>query len=108
MPLKVLAPNTALLLKAIRDIDGRSAGDEWLFEGPGTYVPRTEAKVVEERVAVILKPNTGLLVCHCSCDCSMIEQSCCEIFQFGGVPGEQNFWLKVGESISVSSGYFEY
>eukprot|EP00667_Euglena_gracilis_P002218 EG_transcript_2218 len=62
LPLKVLAPNTALLLKAIRDIDGRSAGDEWLFEGPGTYVPRTEAKVVEERVAVILKPNTGLLM----------------------------------------------
>eukprot|EP00668_Euglena_longa_P015354 GGOE01019428.1.p1 GENE.GGOE01019428.1~~GGOE01019428.1.p1 ORF type:complete len:866 (+),score=208.50 GGOE01019428.1:45-2600(+) len=62
LPLKVLAPNTALLLKAIRDFDGRSAGDEWLFEGPGTYVPRTEAKVVEERAAVILKPNTGLLM----------------------------------------------
>jgi major vault protein len=45
-PLQVVAPNTALRLRAIRDfVDGkvkRSAGDEWLFPGPGTYIPRVE------------------------------------------------------------------
>ena len=39
-PLRVVAANTALRLKALLDYeDGaekRTAGDEWLFEGPGT------------------------------------------------------------------------
>lgn len=40
-PLKVVVANTALRLKAVLDFetdDGekRTAGDEWLFEGPGT------------------------------------------------------------------------
>ena len=26
----------------------RIAGDEWLFEGPGTYIPRKEEKVLED------------------------------------------------------------
>ena len=38
-PLRVVAANTALRLKALLDYeDGaekRTAGDEWLFEGPG-------------------------------------------------------------------------
>jgi len=39
-PLQVVAPNTALRLRAIRDFDEadgtkRIAGDEWLFKGPG-------------------------------------------------------------------------
>jgi len=39
-PLKVVAPNSALRLRAILDFDDetgdkRIAGDEWLFEGPG-------------------------------------------------------------------------
>ena len=62
LPLRVLAPNTALRLKALRDFEGRSAGDEWLFEGPATYVPKIEEAIVEERAATILKPNTGLLL----------------------------------------------
>jgi len=63
-PLQVVAPNTALRLKCIRDFtDGeikRRAGDEWLFEGPGTYSPRIEVQVVEVVRAVIIKPNQAL------------------------------------------------
>jgi len=63
-PLQVVAPNTALRLKCIRDFtDGdnsKRAGDEWLFEGPGTYIPRIEVQVVEVARAVIIKPNQAL------------------------------------------------
>jgi len=42
-PLKIVLSNLALRLKAILDIeddDGekRTAGDEWLFEGPGLWI----------------------------------------------------------------------
>jgi major vault protein len=63
-PLQVVAPNTALRLRAIRDfVDGernRVAGDEWLFNGPGTYIPRVEVQVVEIVRATILAPNQAL------------------------------------------------
>jgi major vault protein len=63
-PLQVVLPNTALRLRATRDakIDGieRYAGDEWLFKGPGTYVPRVEVQVVEIVRATILKPLQAL------------------------------------------------
>ena len=64
-PLQVVAPNTALRLKSSRDFtdtDGskRIAGDEWLFEGPGTYIPRVEVQVAEVVKARILKPNEAL------------------------------------------------
>jgi len=63
-PLQVVAPNAALRLRAIRDFkDGTSsrvAGDEWLFEGPGTYYPRVEVQVVEITRAIIVKPNQAL------------------------------------------------
>eukprot|EP01121_Diplochlamys_sp_Union-15-3_P020578 TRINITY_DN804_c1_g2_i1.p1 TRINITY_DN804_c1_g2~~TRINITY_DN804_c1_g2_i1.p1 ORF type:complete len:863 (-),score=241.09 TRINITY_DN804_c1_g2_i1:5-2521(-) len=63
-PLQVVAPNTALRLRCIRDFkDGkvsRVAGDEWLFEGPGTYIPRVELQVVEIVKAIIIKPNQAL------------------------------------------------
>lgn len=70
--LQVVETNQALRLKAIRDfsddiiVDGetaqinRKAGDEWLFEGPGTYIPRIEAEVVETVTAIIIKPNQAL------------------------------------------------
>jgi len=58
--LQVVAPNTAIRLRAVRDIDGKSAGDEWLFRGPGTYIPRVEVQVVEIVRAVIVKPNQAL------------------------------------------------
>jgi len=62
--LQVVAPNAALRLRAIRDfVDGESkrlAGDEWLWEGPGTYKPRIEVQVVEIIRATIIKPNEAL------------------------------------------------
>ncbi|NES86479.1 MAG: colicin uptake protein, partial [Moorea sp. SIO2B7] len=70
--LQVVETNQALRLKAIRDfIDtitiqeetetiNRLAGDEWLFEGPGTYIPRVEVEVVETIIARIIKPNQAL------------------------------------------------
>jgi len=64
-PLQVVASNTALRLKAIRDFTdeaakAKHAGDEWLFEGPGTYIPRVEVQVVEVVQARIIKPNQAL------------------------------------------------
>lgn len=63
-PLQVVAPNTALRLRCIRDFTDdktpRVAGDEWLFKGPGTYFPRVEVQVVEIVRAIIIKPNQAL------------------------------------------------
>jgi len=63
-PLQVVAPNTALRLRAVRDFkDGdnnRVAGDEWLFHGPGTYIPRIEVQVVEIVRASIIGTNQAI------------------------------------------------
>jgi len=68
-PLQVVAPNTAIKLRAIRDFvedegenEGvrRNSGDEWLYKGPGTYKPRIEVQVVEIVRAIIIKPNQAL------------------------------------------------
>jgi major vault protein len=63
-PLQVVAPNSALKLRASRDvtIDGHKylAGDEWLFKGPGTYVPKVEVTVVEVVNARVVKPLQAL------------------------------------------------
>jgi major vault protein len=59
-PLQVVAPNSALRLRAIRDFEDKRAGDEWLFQGPGTYIPRVEVQVVEIVKAIIILPNTAL------------------------------------------------
>jgi len=63
-PLQVVAPDSALRLRALRDFtteDGkRLAGDEWLFRGPGTYSPRIEVQVVEIIRATIVKENQAL------------------------------------------------
>lgn len=70
--LQVVETNHALRLKAIRDfresltVNGetetiqRVAGDEWLFEGPGTYIPRVEVEVLETVSAIVIKPNQAL------------------------------------------------
>jgi major vault protein len=66
--LQVVETNTALRLRAIRDftetVDNaefkRLAGDEWLFEGPGTYIPRVDVEVLETIKAIIIKPNEAL------------------------------------------------
>eukprot|EP01129_Flabellula_baltica_P005521 TRINITY_DN200_c0_g1_i1.p1 TRINITY_DN200_c0_g1~~TRINITY_DN200_c0_g1_i1.p1 ORF type:complete len:837 (-),score=259.88 TRINITY_DN200_c0_g1_i1:70-2580(-) len=63
-PLQVVAPDTAIRLRAVRDFtDGdveRVAGDEWLFRGPGTYLPRIEVQVVEIIRCKIIQPNQSL------------------------------------------------
>jgi len=62
--LRVVSPNTALRISALRDfVDGetkRAAGDEWLFHGPGTYLPRVECVVVETIVAQVIKPQQAM------------------------------------------------
>jgi major vault protein len=63
--LQVVAANAALRLRAIRDfVDAgdvrRQAGEEWLFPGPGTYIPRIDVQVVEIIRAQILKDNEAL------------------------------------------------
>lgn len=70
--LQVVETNYALRLKAIRDftetvtINGdsqtiqRVAGDEWLFEGSGTYIPRVEVEVLKTVSAIVIKPNQAL------------------------------------------------
>jgi len=74
--LLVVERNQALRLKAIRDfsetititVDGetqtqtinRLAGDQWLFEGPGTYIPRVEVIVIETITAIVIKSNQAL------------------------------------------------
>ena len=61
--LTVVPALEALRLKVERDfVDAagveRKAGDEMLFEGPGTYVPRKEVAVIGRLAATIIKPNT--------------------------------------------------
>ncbi|CAF0982318.1 unnamed protein product [Rotaria sp. Silwood1] len=65
-PLKVVPANSALRLKAVLDFEDettkeqRRAGDEWLFEGPGTYIPRKEVSVEEQIRATIIGPNQAI------------------------------------------------
>jgi len=82
--LQVVERNQALRLRAIRDfshtitvtVEGetetqtinRLAGDEWLFEGPGTYIPRVEVGVAEIVSARVIKSNQALrLLARQSC-----------------------------------------
>ncbi len=70
--LSVVETNEAVRLRAIRNFSetlvveeeeetiARQAGDEWLFEGPGTYIPRVEVVVVETVKAITIKPNQAL------------------------------------------------
>ena len=64
-PLKVVPANSALRLRSILDFEDdegekRVAGDEWLFEGPGTYIPRKEVVVDETCRATIIKANQAI------------------------------------------------
>lgn len=63
--LKVVPANTALRLRAVLDFveevdNKRTAGDEWLFEGPGTYIPWKEVVVEETIRATVIKPNQAI------------------------------------------------
>ncbi|XP_037669514.1 major vault protein isoform X2 [Choloepus didactylus] len=64
-PLQVVLPNTALHLKALLGFEDEKgdrvvAGDEWLFEGPGTYIPQKEVEVVEIIQATVIRQNQAL------------------------------------------------
>ncbi|XP_071322119.1 major vault protein [Trachinotus anak] len=64
-PLQIVFPDTALRLQALLDFeeeggDKRVAGDEWLFEGPGTYIPRKEVAVLETIKATVIRENQAI------------------------------------------------
>nr|XP_046271046.1 major vault protein [Scatophagus argus] len=66
-PLQIVYPDTALRLQALLDFeeDGgekRVAGDEWLFEGPGTFIPRKEVAVLETIKATVIRENQAIRV----------------------------------------------
>jgi major vault protein len=59
----------ALILTATRPFidtrDGkkeRFIGDEYLFKGPGTYIPKIEESIVSRIEALIVLPNNALLL----------------------------------------------
>lgn len=63
--LPVVPTNSALLLESLmncadhNDIE-RIAGERWLFEGPGTYYPLKEVKVIRSVEAETIENNTAL------------------------------------------------
>jgi len=67
---KMVAPHTALHLRALRDFTEitdngkifRNAGDEWLFYGPATYLPRIEVEVKGTIKATVVLPNQAIQV----------------------------------------------
>uniref|UniRef100_A0A3Q3MUN7 Major vault protein n=1 Tax=Mastacembelus armatus TaxID=205130 RepID=A0A3Q3MUN7_9TELE len=63
--LQIVFPDTALRLQALLDFEDkgkekRVAGDEWLFEGPGTYIPRKEVVVLETIKATVIRENQAI------------------------------------------------
>eukprot|EP00919_Chromeraceae_sp_WS-2016_P073972 GHVR01174979.1.p1 GENE.GHVR01174979.1~~GHVR01174979.1.p1 ORF type:complete len:844 (+),score=201.61 GHVR01174979.1:148-2679(+) len=72
----VVKHSEALKVTAVRDFDEnikdkktgkltvkkRRAGDEWLFEGPGTYHPVKEVEVIDVCTALTIRPNMALKV----------------------------------------------
>lgn len=68
-PFTFLKDNEALILTANRPFiderDGKNQrfiGDEYLFKGPGTYIPRIEESIKTRIEAIIVLPNHGLLL----------------------------------------------
>jgi major vault protein len=65
LPLQMVQCDTALRLLAKRDfVDAAGkkvvAGDEWMFPGPATYVPRIEVEIKEVVTASIIKKDQAL------------------------------------------------
>ncbi len=64
-----LKDSEALILTANRPFidtrdgkDERYIGDEYLFKGPGTYIPRIEETIKDKIEAIIVLPNHALLL----------------------------------------------
>ncbi|CAH1802092.1 unnamed protein product [Owenia fusiformis] len=92
-PLKVVIANTALRLRSILDFEDdegnkRTAGDEWLFEGPGTYIPRKEVMVEETIRATIVKSNQAIRL--------RARKECVDRSGEDRVTGEEWLWKKTG------------
>ena len=89
--LDVVERNQALRLRALRDFTDsagtepieRYAGDEWLFEGPGTYIPRVEVETIEWVEATTIEANQALRL--------RARQSCIDRFGNERRAGEE--WL---------------
>ncbi|KAH9525551.1 hypothetical protein Btru_001682 [Bulinus truncatus] len=86
--LKVVPANSALRIRAILDFEDdsgekRTAGDEWLFEGPGTYIPRKECVVEETIRATVIGPNQAIRL--------RARKECVDRDQNNRVTGEE--WL---------------
>ena len=64
--LQVVKKDQAFRLQCLDDFDDngtqRIVGDEWLFEGPKTYIPRKEVEIVSSIKAVTINPNEALKV----------------------------------------------
>ncbi|KAG5487015.1 hypothetical protein LSCM1_07682 [Leishmania martiniquensis] len=85
--LQLIPPNTGLHVRCVRDFKDAGklvvAGTEWMVPGPQTYIPRVEVVVVEEVKAIVIHPNSALLL-----------QATVDFTDRGGVPrvaGEK--WL---------------
>ncbi len=59
--LKIVLKNTALKVRALRNIDDDKnphlAGEEWQIAGPFTYIPRVEEEIVEVVKSVTITSN---------------------------------------------------
>lgn len=90
--LQIVGPDSALRLRCIRDFtDGEVshvAGDEWLFYGPGTYMPRVEVQVAEVVRATILRPHQGIRL--------RARQQCTDRRGIKRRAGEEWIWTGVG------------
>ncbi|NXF41561.1 MVP protein, partial [Nyctibius bracteatus] len=87
-PLQVVLADTALRLRALldfKDEDGNKfvAGDEWLFEGPGTYIPRKEVEVAETLQATVIGHNQAIRL--------RARKECLDRYSTRRVTGEE--WL---------------
>ena len=58
--LRVVEENTALRIECVRAFGDKQIGDEWLFKGPATYIPRIEERVVTTVKATVIGPNQAL------------------------------------------------
>ena len=100
-PLKTVHANSALRLKALLDFEIKEgvvkhAGEEWLFEGPGTYIPRKEVSVQETVSSVVIKPNQALRL--------RARRECTDRSNVNRVAGEE--WI-VKQSGSYLPGAYE-
>jgi major vault protein len=59
---RIVENNTGLIIKVIRDIGDKRAGDRWLFKGPGVYISKIEETIEKEITASIIKQNQALKI----------------------------------------------